>query len=87
MTEAAKKCLTWAIVLIVVGSAIEYFPGALWSATYGTSGYLAYTIAMSVVMVVRSAAVAIGAALFAAAIIINVLSPKPSPEEESENVD
>jgi len=82
MTETAKKCLIWAIVLIIVGSAIEYLPTALWPSPYGTPGYLAFSIALSVVSVIRTAAVAIGAALFGAAIVINVLSPKPSQEDE-----
>ena len=86
MTETAKKCLTWGIVLMIVGSAIDYLPSLLaahMTVLYGTPGYLAYSVLMSVTMLIRTAAVAVGAALIGAAIVINVLSPKPSAAENS----
>ena len=96
MHPAAKRCITWAIILILIG-AITYF-GAPYlpllrsgraglDLSDGTSGYnvvLNARLQDLALFLGQWCATAVGASLIGAAVVIQVLAPKPSPDDDED---
>jgi len=86
MHPTAKKCLLWAICLIVVGCASYIFGLSIISSLFGMPETpLDRTLNLTfstAVAIMQNAFVAIGGALVAGSVVINVLAPKPAEDSE-----
>lgn len=84
----SKRCLSWAVVLLVLGPVVSiYGPRILVNASEGLQpGHIFYPsvdLLNFVITLLQWTATPLGASLVAAAIVIQVLTPKDSAETDS----
>ncbi|WP_084038156.1 hypothetical protein [Demequina sp. NBRC 110053] len=80
MHPIAKRCLTWAIVLVVVGVLVSIFgPDIVWwfDDVLGANAEVGASIFSVLMEIIRSFALPLAAGLVAATIIIQTLAPRP----------
>ena len=82
MNETAKKCVAWAVGLIVVGWLIGGWVADYVLTSIGIpstpSGQTAWETISTIVSLVRQGAVTVGAVLIGAAVVINTLTKPPA---------
>lgn len=86
MNPTAKKCIWWAVGLIVIGSALmaflpdllaRYF-SLIWNDPAAAAAYGSVTLALSIL---RDAAMPVGGALIGSAVVINTIRPGSRDQE------
>ncbi|WP_084105567.1 hypothetical protein [Demequina sp. NBRC 110056] len=90
MHPVAKRCLTWAIVLVVVGVlAIVYGPNVVWwfDELLGANAEVGSSIFYVVMQIIRSFALPLAAGLVTATIIVQTLAPRPVVASAQEDED
>ena len=80
MPPVARKCLVWAIVLIVVGSTWSVVGIDIITSHFGTAttsfGFTVYTILSGFYLFSYQTFISIGGALVGAAVVLSVLLPR-----------
>ena len=80
MPPIARKCLVWAIVLIVVGSTWSVFGIDIITSYYGTAttsfGFAVYTILSGFFLFSYQTFISVGGALIGATVVLSVLLPR-----------
>lgn len=82
MHPTARRCVQWAVGLLVVGAVLVAYGPDLYGAVVGVAGANAEVglgVLHVVLTLVRSVAFPLGAALIGAAIVIQVLAPDRGP--------